>query len=234
MGGDKNGVFKPQSISSLCFLFNLFIIINLDFAKAIDSSPSPSNVAFSPPDNFLIDCGSSQQTKLSDGRTFKSERETTSFLSTDEDIQASVGSLTTIINNASNSSIPSSLPLYVTARIFTQESTYSFHISQTGRHWVRLYFNPLPHPTYNLTNAVFKAITNNGLVLLEDFSVKNNASYVFKEYLVQTDNFRLSVIFKPNKNSFAFINAIEVVWISTQKFLSTVKVSLVYFLSFIN
>ncbi|KAF3437613.1 hypothetical protein FNV43_RR20369 [Rhamnella rubrinervis] len=216
MGGDKNGVFKPQSISSLSFFFfSLFIIINLDFAKAFDSSPSPSSspssVAFSPPDNFLIDCGSSQQTKLSDGRTFKSERETASFLSTDEDIQASAGSLTNIINNASNSSVPSSLPLYLNARIFSQESTYTFRISQTGRHWVRLYFYPLPHPTYNLTNAVFKVTANDDLVLLEDFSVKNSANIVFKEYLVQTDNFRFSVIFKPNKNSFAFINAIEVV-----------------------
>ncbi|KAH7529022.1 hypothetical protein FEM48_Zijuj05G0139500 [Ziziphus jujuba var. spinosa] len=211
MGGEKNGVLiKPQPISSLSFIF-LLIFSSFNFhltkAKTNSSSSSSSSVVFSPPDNYLIDCGSSQQTKLSDGRTFKSERDTSSLLSTEEDIEASADSITA----TASSSIPSSsLPLYQTARIFTQESTYTFHISQTGKHWLRLYFYPLPHPTYNLTNAVFKVSTDS-FVLLENFSVKDGKSYVYKEYLVQANSDRFSLIFKPAKNSFAFINGIEVV-----------------------
>ncbi|KAI3970883.1 hypothetical protein MKX01_024530 [Papaver californicum] len=44
---------------------------------------------------------------------------------------------------------------YLTARVFSGESTYSFFISHMGRQWLRLYFCPLPHPSYNLTSAVF-------------------------------------------------------------------------------
>lgn len=216
MGGDRDGVFfKPQSISSLPFIFFLiFSPFNYDFSKAETdpSSTSSSMAVFSPPDSYLIDCGSTEQTKLSDGRTFKSERDTSSLLSTDEDIEASADTITA---TASPSIPSSSFPLFLTAKIFTQVSTYTFHISQTGKHWVRLYFYPLPHPTYNLTDAVFKvtaAAAESSVLLLDNFSVTHHAAYyVLKEYLVQANSNRFSLIFKPEKNSFAFINAIEVV-----------------------
>ncbi|ESW27278.1 hypothetical protein PHAVU_003G188000 [Phaseolus vulgaris] len=162
------------------------------------------NSSFTPLVNYLLDCGSSHPTQLTDGRTFKSDRETTSLLATAEDVQISLDS------NLS-SSVPSSLlPLYQTARLFQEESTYSFYISKTGRLWVRLYFFPLSNPSYNLTAAVFSVQTNHH-VLLHEFSVRNSDSPVFKEYLVNVSDSRFSLKFKPMKNSFAFINAIEVV-----------------------
>lgn len=75
---------------------------------------------------------------------------------------------------------------------------------------MRLYFYPLPHPKYTLTEAVF-TVTTDSIVLLHDFSVKDNATLVFKEYLVNINSDRFSLQFSPKKNSFAFINAIEVV-----------------------
>nr|KYP55480.1 putative receptor-like protein kinase At5g61350 family [Cajanus cajan] len=48
-------------------------------------------------------------------------------------------------------------------------------------------------------------------MLLHEFSARNNDSSIFKEYLVNVYKSRFSLIFKPKKNSIAFINAIEVV-----------------------
>ncbi|KAA8542472.1 hypothetical protein F0562_023392 [Nyssa sinensis] len=87
---------------------------------------------------------------------------------------------------------------------------YRFPIFHPGRHWVRLYFYPLPHPPYNLTSAVF-TVTADNVVLLHDFSVMGNTGVVFKEYLINITSDRFSLKFSPMKNSFAFINAIEVV-----------------------
>ncbi|KAI5416655.1 hypothetical protein KIW84_041619 [Lathyrus oleraceus] len=109
-----------------------------------------------------------------------------------------------------NLSHSSALPLYETARVFTEDTTYTFYISQMGRLWIRLYFFPLPNPTYNLSSSVFSVHTDH-FVLLHEFSQSNNDSLVFKEYLVNVSDHRFSLKFKPKKNSFAFINAIEIV-----------------------
>ncbi|KAL9993567.1 putative protein kinase RLK-Pelle-CrRLK1L-1 family [Helianthus debilis subsp. tardiflorus] len=157
-----------------------------------------TNARFIPPDNYLIDCGSPQNTILDDGRTFKSDPQSVSFLSTDENIFATSN---TLPENTS-------LPLYKTARIFNSESVYKFLVYQPGRHFLRLYFYPLHNPDYNLTTAVFSVKTE-GLTLLHDFSASQNSH--FKEYIVNvtSDNFLLT--FSPLKKSFAFVNGIEFV-----------------------
>ncbi|CAN6862659.1 unnamed protein product [Brassica oleracea] len=170
----------------------LLLIVSLFFIKTHSS--------FTPSDNYLINCGSSTETKLPDGRTFKSDQQSVSFLQTEEDIKTSVDT------------IPASsdtLPLYLTARIFPGKATYSFYISRPGRHWIRLHFYPLPHPLYNLTDSVF-SVTTDTTVLLHDFSATNPSSVVFKEYLVYASE-KLSLYFKPHKGSIAFINAVEIV-----------------------
>lgn len=219
MGGVNHEANKPQPISPLPLLFLSFIIISFTitpiFAKndnsssnSPSSSSSSSQVRYSPPDNYLIDCGSQQTTKLDDGRTFRSEHDSASYLSTDEDVQTSVDSISKNVSFASTAS--SSLPLYLSARIFPDESIYSFYISHPGRHWVRLYFHPLSHPLYNLTNAAF-TVSTDSIVLLHDFSVKDNTTMIFKEYLINITSDRFSLRFSPKKKSFAFVNAIEVV-----------------------
>ncbi|XP_013675183.2 probable receptor-like protein kinase At5g61350 [Brassica napus] len=170
----------------------LLLIVSLFFIKTHSS--------FTPSDNYLINCGSSAETKLPDGRTFKSDQQSVSFLQTEEDIKTSVDT------------IPASsdtLPLYLTARIFPGKATYSFYISRPGRHWIRLHFYPLPHPLYNLTDSVF-SVTTDTTVLLHDFSATSSSSVVFKEYLVYASE-KLSLYFKHHKGSIAFINAVEIV-----------------------
>ncbi|XVE54756.1 hypothetical protein DITRI_Ditri03aG0107300 [Diplodiscus trichospermus] len=225
MGGDHHRpAARPSHVSSLSFLFIFLYLLMLNNANLIvakdgdsnqnPSAPTPSPVVFSspaayrPPDNYLIDCGSSSETKLDDGRTFKSDSEASSYLSTSEDMQTSIDS---IPSSALSNSTPSSMAdLYKTARIFLSQSTYTFFISKPGKHWVRLYFYPLPHPQYDLKDAVF-TIHADRFVLLHDFSVTDDTKVVFKEYLVNATSERFSLIFKPKKDSYAFINAIEIV-----------------------
>ncbi|KAL5064837.1 hypothetical protein RYX36_026574 [Vicia faba] len=127
------------------------------------------------------------------------------WFSVTQDIQISVDSI-----NLANLSYSPALPLYETARVFTEDTTYSFYIPKPGRLWIRLYFFPLPNPSYNLSSFVFSVHTDR-FVLLHEFSQSNNDSLVFKEYLLNVSDHRFSLKFKPRKSSSAFINAIEIV-----------------------
>ncbi|XP_042501344.1 probable receptor-like protein kinase At5g61350 [Macadamia integrifolia] len=206
MGGEKPG-FPISSL--LLFFFFLNILLCPIIAKKDSSSPQHV-VKYSPVDNYLIDCGAAAATTLNDGRSFRSDGQSASLLSTSENIQVSVPSLSN--SNAANASflLSSSLPLYQTARIFTEDSTFSFFISRPGLHWVRLYFYPLPHTSYNLTSATF-SVTTDSIVFLHDFSVPDNNSLILKEYLINVTADRISLKFMPQSKSIAFINAIEVV-----------------------
>ncbi|KAK3042718.1 hypothetical protein RJ639_000776 [Escallonia herrerae] len=53
---------------------------------------------------------------------------------------------------------------------------YRFLIFRPGRHLLRLYFYPLLHPSYNLTRAFFTVKTDS-IVLLHDFSLKDNTRF---------------------------------------------------------
>ncbi|KAK7857985.1 putative receptor-like protein kinase [Quercus suber] len=202
MRGNKCRASWPQPYFSFSIIFlSFFFLFNLTkFASAKSNASS----TFTPSDNYLIDCGSTQETRLKDGRTFKSDHDATSLLQTEEDVQASVDSISI---NVSSSISPS--PLFRTARIFLQDSTYTFFVAEPGWHWVRLYLYPIDHPSYNLTEAVFSVFSGK-IVLLHQIQIQDKTSLVFKEYLISVSG-RLSLQFKPKKGSFAFINAIEVV-----------------------
>ncbi|KAK8617173.1 hypothetical protein V6N13_117140 [Hibiscus sabdariffa] len=176
-------------------------------SSSSSSSPSPSpSSPCEPPDSFLIDCGSSSETKLDDGRTFMSDSQSSTYLSTKQDILASVNSIpTTAFPDSTSSSMED---LYKTARVFNDLSTYTFPISKPAKHWVRLYFYPLHHPHCDLKTAVFTVHTQH-FVLLHDFSVTDDSKVVFKEYLVNATQ-HFSLVFLPRKGSCAFVNAIEI------------------------
>ncbi|CAB4312987.1 unnamed protein product [Prunus armeniaca] len=133
---------------------------------------------FNPADNYLIDCGSPANTSVGD-RVYVADNFASKFLSTPKDVVANI-SLKTITSFDDS-------PLYQTARIFTESSKYTFSISQSGRHWIRLYFYPFC----------------------------SNASLV-KEFSVNVTSDSLVITFTPSKNSFAFLNAIEVVSVPDQ------------------
>uniref|UniRef100_A0A0C9QVS9 TSA: Wollemia nobilis Ref_Wollemi_Transcript_5197_3783 transcribed RNA sequence n=1 Tax=Wollemia nobilis TaxID=56998 RepID=A0A0C9QVS9_9CONI len=155
---------------------------------------------FTPTDNYLIDCGASNSTKV-EGQTYQSESESSSLLSTSQEILVATH----------NASVPSDL--YLTARVFLKQSSYTFTIKNQGIHWVRLYFYPVSDATYDLKSALF-SVTAGNFVLLHNFSMKadvKGSSYLFKEYMINVTSNSLALTFAPTNNSIAFINAIEVV-----------------------
>ncbi|GMN47100.1 hypothetical protein TIFTF001_016280, partial [Ficus carica] len=154
---------------------------------------------FNPVDNYLIDCGSPTNTSVAD-RVFLSDYAASKFLSTSQDVVA------TAANNLIVSSSDS--PLYQTARIFIQTSRYTFPIRQHGRHWIRLYFSSFVYENYDMSTASFSVFTENR-VLLKDFRTCNATS--FKEFSVNVASKNLEIALAPSTNSFAFLNAIEVV-----------------------
>ncbi|EXB54643.1 Receptor-like protein kinase HERK 1 [Morus notabilis] len=158
-----------------------------------------SSSGFDPIDNYLIDCGSPTNTSVSD-RVFISDYTASKFLSTPQDVLANTTNKSTISSSDS--------PLYQTARIFTQTSTYKFPILRQGRHWIRLYFSPFSYEAYDMTTARFSVFTENH-VLLSDFCTYDTT--YLKEFSVNVTSNSLVITLSPSANSFAFLNAVEVV-----------------------
>ncbi|XP_065865727.1 probable receptor-like protein kinase At5g59700 [Euphorbia lathyris] len=152
---------------------------------------------FIPVDNYLIDCGSTKDTRV-DNRVFLADNSTTNSLSTPKSIFAS----TSVSIKSSEDET-----LYQTARILNGTSKYTFSIRQTGRHWIRLYFYPFVYDGYDMTKANFDVLTQDH-VLLTKFSVSSDD---FKEFSVVVTSKSLEISFVPSSNSFAFVNALEVV-----------------------
>ncbi|KAH7837397.1 hypothetical protein Vadar_013382 [Vaccinium darrowii] len=175
-----------------CGVLELFIWVSIILPLFCFSS------GFTPADNYLIDCGSSTNTTV-DSRVFVADGFYSNLLSTPQNILAST----------SSNSIPSSedSSLYQTARVFTGESKYTFPITQSGRHWIRLYFYPSVYGSYNLSSVNF-SVSAQSYTLLSNFT-PNNAS--FKEFSVNVTSNSLVITFTPSNNSPAFVNALEVV-----------------------
>ncbi|KAF4383399.1 hypothetical protein G4B88_023973, partial [Cannabis sativa] len=154
--------------------------------------------AFIPQDNFLIDCGATTAITSPDGRLFKTEPQAAQFIQAADDFKISVPA----------ADVPS--PIYLTARIFIQEASYSFHLTQPGWHWVRIHLFPMNNTIFDLQKATF-TVTTDKYVLLHSFNVNNTNQAFVKEYLVNATDPRFTIKFSPQKNSAAFVNAIEVV-----------------------
>ncbi|KAL1208524.1 putative receptor-like protein kinase [Cardamine amara subsp. amara] len=148
---------------------------------------------YAPGDNYLINCGSLNKVTVT-GRVFISDDLDSNFLTSPSEILAAT----------SNSSSISDI--YPTARIFTEISTYKFSITR-GRHWIRLHFNPFQYQNFQMGSAKFSVSTQTH-VLLSDFTVK---SRIMKEYSLNVTTDQLVLTFTPSVNSFAFLNALEVV-----------------------
>nr|QGT52221.1 RLK1-like kinase 10 [Pyrus x bretschneideri] len=180
-----------------CFKFDLFIWVFSVLCLGLLCS------GFVPADNYLIDCGSLANTTV--GKcVFLADNLASKYLSSPKGVVANV-SLKSITSFDDS-------PLYQTARIFPESSKYTFPISQSGRHWIRLYFYPFTFGSYDLSKAKFSVSAQN-FALLTDFSVQNTS---LKEFSVNVTSDSLVITFTPSSNSFAFLNAIEVVSVPDQ------------------
>ncbi|KAM1151751.1 hypothetical protein FF1_034458 [Malus domestica] len=191
----------PSSFSTPMALLLVLLFSLLVSPALVLSASSPP---FTPQDNFLIDCGATNKATLPDGRTFKTESESTQQLKANDDNKVSID----------KADVPS--PLYLTARIFKSDATYTFHMARPGWHWIRLHLYPLSNSVFDLQKAKFNVMTDK-YTLLHNFNVNENKNnntknqIFMKEYLLNITEQQFSIKFSPMKNSAAFINAIEVV-----------------------
>ncbi|KAL5556908.1 hypothetical protein UlMin_039144 [Ulmus minor] len=164
---------------------------------------------YAPPDKYFIDCGSSCNTTVSDGRIFVGDLNPPFAFSPGEGKHVRDSNLS---NNTP--------PLYHTARLFRDPSSYELKVDHNGTYMVRLHFFPFSSPI-NLSDAVFEVwadsssfnLTASAFQLLSNFSVSDSSLPVIEEFLLSINEGKFSLYFVPSQkpsSSFAFVNAIEV------------------------
>ncbi|XP_057476840.1 receptor-like protein kinase HERK 1 [Actinidia eriantha] len=150
-------------------------------------------------DNYRIDCGSPTNTSVGD-RVFVADDFDSNILSTPQDV--SVQTRKEPISSAID------LALYQTARVLNGTSSYTFSIKEHGYYWIRLYFCPFVDGNYNLSIAKF-SVSAQSFTLLSDFQPQDGS--VVKEYCLNINSDNLALTFTPSSNSFAFLNALEII-----------------------
>lgn len=192
----------PPIMATLLVVLLLFVFIANPHVHAQDLSVLPARAfqTFVPPDNYLLNCGASSTATLPGGRIYQPDHNTNKYLSSNngEEIQVSIP--------PGDADVPA---IYLSAKIFTSEATFTFHVTTPGLHWIRLHFYPLRATGHDLKAASFSVMTET-LVLLWDFQMENDTAPTLKEFLVNVTTERFPLTFRPVK-SMAFINAIEFV-----------------------
>ncbi|KAK9691051.1 hypothetical protein RND81_09G172600 [Saponaria officinalis] len=182
-----------SSYSSMHFLSFITLAFFLVLSTSALADPS-SATSFDPKDKYYVACGSNEKVTTPDGKSFQSDHEAHSLLSAEDNYLVS----------DPNANVPSKI--YSSARVFMKDAIYTFHLQDSGWHWIRLYFLPLKTDVFNLETATFNVFTDE-VTLLHGFTTNNLTK---KEYLIHVKSQRFSIKFSPQKNSAAFINAIEV------------------------
>ncbi|KAG1338932.1 receptor-like protein kinase FERONIA [Cocos nucifera] len=203
------GRYQALPPNLLCASF--FFLLAIGKISAADGSNS-TNV---PPENILLNCGAFGSANDTDGRTWTGD---------------AVSKYAPSINDAAftatsqDSSVPQ-VP-YLTARVFTSPYTYTFPLGP-GRKFVRLYFYPSNYSTHAASDAFF-TVTANSYTLLQNFSAyltadALNYAYLVREFSVNVSSSGLNLNFTPStdhRNSYAFVNGIEIVSIPDDIFSS--------------
>uniref|UniRef100_A0A5B6ZW04 non-specific serine/threonine protein kinase n=1 Tax=Davidia involucrata TaxID=16924 RepID=A0A5B6ZW04_DAVIN len=186
---------NTQILLSLIYLSTVFF--NVLHASKSDLNPF-----------VLLSCGSENGGTDADGRKWESDSKF--LVSSDKSVNAKAQS--------QDPSLPSAIP-YMTARIFTSETTYKFSVNSSSRYWLRLHFYPSSYNNFNISNSYFSVVAG-GVTLLNNFSASITAealtqAYIVREFSLSPSNSDfLNVTFKPSdkyNDSFAFVNGIEVI-----------------------
>ncbi|GKV16930.1 hypothetical protein SLEP1_g27498 [Rubroshorea leprosula] len=165
-------------------------------------------------DIILLDCGSPSNTTSMDGRNWYADPR--SIYSSFNDPNSSFSL------NASHQEPGVPKVPYLSALIIKSKFTYSFSVSP-GPKFLRLYFYPEKYSTFDMTASFFN-VTANSYTLLKNFSahmhLMTNVDVSIKEFIVPVwDNEILNVTFIPSRNSYAFINGIEIVSVPSSLYL---------------
>ncbi|KAK9699589.1 hypothetical protein RND81_08G183800 [Saponaria officinalis] len=182
-------------IMRVCMLKDLILIL-------LTLSLMKCSLQFDPSDNYLINCGSNTNASVFN-RVFVGDSSTNStvVLYAPQKILANTSSNSITVSESKN--------LYKSAQIFPKSSNYTFKITKHGRHWIRLHFFPFVFQNYNLSEAKF-SVSVQHYTLFRDFQI-NDVNPVIKEYSLNITSDKMVISFEPSENSFAFLNALEVV-----------------------
>ncbi|KAI3451973.1 hypothetical protein Pfo_008638 [Paulownia fortunei] len=182
--------FQSPKIFSCLLLPFLFHFFSLSFLSA----------AYTLPDQYFINCGSDSSLIVYGLRTFIGDVNS-------GEIALSSGNSIPVEDPSS-----STTELYQSARIFRKPSSYELDIVQNGTYVVRFHLFPFP-ALGNLSDARF-SVEASGFRVLSNFSIPNSSGFNFprvEEFLLTIPLGKFKIKFVPNeKNSFAFVNAMEV------------------------
>ncbi|KAG6759788.1 hypothetical protein POTOM_036277 [Populus tomentosa] len=186
----------------------LFSLIFLSICLNTISVTSKYSKSESDSDSYILACGASGAGTDSDRRDWQPDA---------KHINSPGNSITSTAENQ-DPSLPSTIP-YMTARIFTSESTYKFSVPTKSRLWVRLHFYPSTYSSLDPNNSYF-SVTANSFTLLNNFSASITSqaltlAYIIREFsLIPIDSGTLNLTFTPSSkynDSYAFVNGIEVI-----------------------
>ncbi|KAK1264810.1 Receptor-like protein kinase FERONIA [Acorus gramineus] len=186
---------------------SLLLLVVTAMSTLIDPI-SAQNSTYNPSENILVNCGSSDNSTASDGRTWVGDANSNYTVGADKSITATP---------SSQGSVPQ-VP-YMTARIFQTQFTYAFPVSP-GRKFIRLYFYPSNYTNPNFVDSdSFFSVSVGPFILLSNFSAlltgqSSGQSSVVREFSVNVSSNALKLTFAPApapKSAFAFVNGIEIV-----------------------
>ncbi|XP_056161437.1 receptor-like protein kinase ANXUR1 [Syzygium oleosum] len=159
-------------------------------------------------ESYVIACGSSSRGTDSDGRVWWPDSK---FL-------ASPANSVPAAAQFQDPSLPSTVP-YMSARVFTAQSSYKFSVPSRTRLWLRLHFYPSAYSDLDPSNAYF-AVTANEFALMNNFSASITAqaltqAYIIREFsLTPVGSGDLNITFTPSTahdGAYAFVNGIEII-----------------------
>ena len=162
------------------------------------------------PGSLILGCGLDEGgAKDIDGRQWNPDN---NFLAT-EDASNSIKSKASYQDPSLSSEVP-----YMSARIFTSETTYKFNVQPDKRYWLRLHFYPSLYGSFNPSDSYF-SVAANSITLLSNFSAyitceALSQAYIDREYcLAPLNSDTLTLTFKPSSQNgaFAFVNGIQLI-----------------------
>ncbi|XP_020872917.1 probable receptor-like protein kinase At5g39030 [Arabidopsis lyrata subsp. lyrata] len=192
-------------ICFICFVFSILVSVS-------GGGGEEATAPYKPADVYLINCGTNSSTIDNSGRTWTPEQK--KILPSNSD-NASFSSL---VSYKESRLLPQ--VLYMTARIFRYDFTYSIPTSP-GWKFIRLHFYPAKYlygPDFDEdfdAASSFFSVSVNCFTLLTNFSADltmkaSKKSTLIKEFIVPVYQ-SLNLTFRPSKNSLAFVNGIEIV-----------------------
>ncbi|XP_048327155.2 receptor-like protein kinase FERONIA [Ziziphus jujuba] len=196
-------------ILTLIPFYFLFIFHDLTAAETHGSWLPP----YIPRENITINCGSSGSISAIDHRIWQGDVDSVYFPSDDRNKASMISKLNT--PTTQGSSVP-----YETARFSRFDFTYTFRLS-SGQKFIRLYFYPNSYQNFDSSKAFF-SVKAEHYTLLRNFTPSlpadgdlSTSESIVKEFCLNVEEGKpLSITFSPistNRESFAFINRIEVI-----------------------